>query len=322
MNPSISQARDRHSDPYLRSLRLNAKFMKSYGDRYVDVASYSPTIARSTLTSDEIGAVMMRHRDSVRAYPGPGLTDLRVKFVDFLNRIYGIEVSPSSEIAVCAGVTQAYDATSRSFDGRYVFVPQYAIPPAKAIPVANGNELIEIPMSTDSFELDLDKFEQAILATPEQERKYVYLNFPNNPTGANITLNDVQRILGIAREANVPIVHDHDIYFASYSPDKPIISFLQSQDAEPYCVELYTFTKEFGLPGLRVGLAVGHQELISKIRIHNDEFKVMPLELSQHIAVAALEKVEPTDIQRQMQQTASYLIQNFRRLGEVTSIGV
>ncbi|MGT2907077.1 aminotransferase class I/II-fold pyridoxal phosphate-dependent enzyme [Streptococcus dentiloxodontae] len=97
-----------------------------------------------------------------------------------------------------------------------------------------------------------------------EKAKLLFLNYPNNPTGAGATKEFFDETVTFARENNIVVAHDFaysDISFKGKSP-----SFLQSSGAKEVGIEIYTLSKTFNMAGFRLAFAVGNKEVISLLK--------------------------------------------------------
>lgn len=112
-----------------------------------------------------------------------------------------------------------------------------------------------------------------ISPTIKTAAKLLYLNYPNNPTGAQATVSFFEETVAFAKENQLQVVHDF-AYGALGDGDKAPISFLQTPEAKEVGVELYTLSKTFNMAGWRVGFAAGNKEIIQAINLLQDHLFV------------------------------------------------
>lgn len=101
----------------------------------------------------------------------------------------------------------------------------------------------------------------------------MYLNYPNNPTGAIANLDFFQETVTLAKENDIAIVHDFAYGGIGFDGVKPV-SFLQADGAKDVGIEMYTLSKTYNMAGWRVGFAVGNSKIIEAINIIQDHLFV------------------------------------------------
>lgn len=314
INPSFLAARTEFNEIYKDFLFISDYYQKIYGKRYVDLftaSTFSNVVPSLISTEDYINE--LKKDAYYQEYPSPsGDNELVNSFINFIKRVYHLDFS-SYEIMVCQGTMQAIDAISCVLNGKIVFVIDSTVTFAKSIPTANGNEVVLV--KTNDGIIDFDDLENKIKAYDAQEEMYLYLNYPNNPTGAQLTKAEFSKVIDITQKYGLKIVHDHDICFTSYDPERPSISIFEDKRAINNCIEIYTLSKELGLSGLRVGVIVGNREFIQMVRYHNYEMNIMIPSLNQRLAAYALQRVNPEIISRKIQASMKSLVNGFRALG-------
>jgi len=169
----------------------------------------------------------------------------------------------------------------------------------------------------NDFKLDIAELE----SKTSRKTRYVWLNFPSNPTGQVITLEELAKCVDYARKHDLILIHDNcyaDIAFESVPP-----SILQVPGAKEYCVEIGSFSKAFSFAGLRMGWIAGNRDVIAalaKVKSQMDSGMWVPL---QKIGAYALTN---TDTAWHAQMIESYkrrrdiVAEKFRALGCTVTI--
>jgi L-glutamine---4-(methylsulfanyl)-2-oxobutanoate aminotransferase len=127
-------------------------------------------------------------------------------------------------------------------------------------------------------------------AIPEeilQKAKLMFLNYPNNPTGAIADLNFFNETIQLAQTHDLCIVHDFAYGAIGFDGHKPI-SFLQSPGAKDVGIEIYTMSKSYNMAGWRIGFAVGNPSVIEAINLIQDHLYVSIFGAVQEAAAEAL----------------------------------
>jgi len=118
--------------------------------------------------------------------------------------------------------------------------------------------------------------------------KVLWLNYPNNPTGAVAGLDFFERVVRFARKYDVAVCHDGpytEVAFDGYRP----VSFLQAVGAREVGVEFHSFSKSYNMTGWRIGMVVGNATLVDALmRVKSNLDSGIPQAI-QRMAIAALE---------------------------------
>jgi len=117
--------------------------------------------------------------------------------------------------------------------------------------------------------------------------KLLYLNYPNNPTGAVANLDFFNQTVKLAKKHEITVMHDFAYGAIGFDGKKPV-SFLQADGAKDIGVEMYTLSKTYNMAGWRVGFAVGNPTIIEAINLIQDHLYVSLFPAVQKAAIAAL----------------------------------
>jgi len=210
---------------------------------------------------------------TVNRYPDSGQYEL----TNAIAQHHGVD--PAS-VWVGAGSSEVLRCTALSVGGpgtNAVFAHPSFVMYQIATRVAHG-EPIAVPLD-DNFDHDLD----AMLAAITGETTIAYVCNPNNPTGGILSGSDVRVFIDTVDES-VTIVIDEA--YAEYVTDQAFESMLHLSLSKPNVLVARTFSKIYGLAGLRVGFGVGHPDLIDSLRTTQPPFAVTAP--AQAAALAAL----------------------------------
>lgn len=228
-------------------------------------------------------------------YPDPHSRALKAR----VSQLKGIE---TERIFVGNGSDEAIDLLVRAFvpagDAVVITPPTYGMYGVAAR--SHGAEVLEAPLRRD-FSLDLDALERA----GEQAGKLIFLCSPNNPTGNQLSLGDIESVL--ARTSGVVVVDEAYIDFASGPSACALLG------AYPRLVVLQTLSKAWGMAGIRIGLAFGDPVVIqalSKLKL--------PYNINSLSQEAALERL--ADTARYSEQVGVVLAERQRIIGELASL--
>ncbi len=215
-----------------------------------------------------------------------GIAKLRAAITDWYRRNYQVELDPETEAIVTIGAKEgiAHLALALLEPGDLVLVPNpsYPIHPFSAI-IAGANVCsARLDLEADFFECLLESFHQS-WPLP----KLLVLSFPHNPTTAVVEKDFFQKVVALAQEHNVTVVHDFayaDLVFDGYRAP----SFLQIPGAKEVGVEFFTLSKSYSMPGWRVGFAVGNRQVIAalaRIKSYLDYGVFQPIQIASIIAL-------------------------------------
>lgn len=223
------------------------------------------------------------HRYSVSR----GIPRLRRAITSWYKTKFDVELDPETEAIVTIGSKEglAHLALATLGPGDAVLVPNPAYPIHPYGVVIAGADIRHVPLTAD---VDFfSELEQAIKNTYPKP-KMLILNFPGNPTAATADLEFFQKVVDIAREEEIWVVHDiayAEITFDGYEPP----SILQVDGAKDVAVEFYSLSKTYNMPGWRVGFMCGNPTLVAalaRIKSYLDYGMFTPIQVA---AIHALE---------------------------------
>ncbi|RNF40312.1 pyridoxal phosphate-dependent aminotransferase [Planococcus salinus] len=200
--------------------------------------------------------------------PFRGMKRLRHAAVEFYQREYGVEIDPDLEVAIMGGTKIGLVELPLALlnEGDSLLLPDPGYPD-----YLSGAPLAGIDYDTFQLKAEND-FLPDYREVPEavrQRSKLMYLNYPNNPTGAVATKEFFDDTVKFAKENNIAVVHDFAYGGIGYEGQKPV-SFLQSEGAKEVGVEMYTLSKTYNMAGWRIGFAVGHSKMIEALNLIQD----------------------------------------------------
>ncbi|MET0218373.1 MAG: alanine transaminase [Burkholderiales bacterium] len=235
------------------------------------------------------------HRYSV----SKGIPRLRRAICSWYKQRYDVDLDFDSEAIVTIGSKEgiAHLALATLDTGDIVLVPNPSYPIHIYGPVISGADIRHVPIArgVDFF----DELQRAIKDSYPKP-KMLILNFPSNPTTQCVELAFFERVVELAREHHIYVVHDlayADIVFDGYHAP----SILQVPGAREVAVEFFTLSKSYNMPGWRVGFMVGNRELVAalgRIKSYHDYGTFTPIQVASIVALEG-----PQDAVRQICQT-------------------
>ena len=231
-----------------------------------------------------------RRPDTHRYSLSRGIPRLRKAICDWYKRKYDVDLDMDSEAIVTIGSKEGLAhlalATVEAGDAVLVPNPSYPIHPYGF--VIAGADIRHVPLvKGGDFFAEIEKAIKNSWPKP----KMLVINFPGNPTTQCVDLDFLTRVVAIAKEHNIWVVHDvayADIVFDGYKAP----SILQVPGAKDIAVEFYSLSKSYNMPGWRVGFMVGNNELVSalaRMKSYLDYGMFTPIQVA---AIVALEQCD------------------------------
>lgn len=228
-----------------------------------------------------------KREDTHRYSVSKGIPRLRRAICNWYKSRFNVELDPETEAIVTIGSKEglAHLALATLGPGDIVLVPNPAYPIHPYGVVIAGADLRHVPLvpGVDFFE----ELHKAIIESWPKP-KMLIINFPGNPTSQCVDLDFFEKIIALAKEHNIWVVHDIayvDIVFDGYVAP----SILQVNGAKDIAVEFFSMSKSYNMPGWRVGFMCGNKELVSalaRIKSYLDYGTFTPIQIA---AIAALE---------------------------------
>ena len=228
-----------------------------------------------------------RRGDTHRYSMSKGIPRLRKAITNWYKTRYDVELDPEREAIVTIGSKEgsAHLALATLDTGDLVMVPNPSYPIHIYGPVIAGADIRHIPMTPG-----VDFFQEIETAIRNHwpKPKMLILNFPSNPTTQCVELDFFEKVVAMAKEYGIWVVHDiayADIVFDGYQAP----SILQVKGAKDIAVEFFTLSKSYNMPGWRVGFMVGNPTLcaaLARIKSYHDYGTFTPIQVA---AITALE---------------------------------
>ena len=198
-------------------------------------------------------------------YPeSEGLDRFREAVAAWYGRRFGVELSPQREVLTLIGAKEGIGHLPLALvdPGDVVLIPDPAYPVYRAGTVFAGGEPYEMPLRRENaFLPDLDAIPESI----RQRARLMFINYPNNPTGAVAPLDFYRDVVAFAQRYNIVVAQDNtysEISFDGYRPP----SFLEVPGAKDVGVEFHSLSKTFNMTGWRIAFAVGRADVVDALR--------------------------------------------------------
>ena len=221
-------------------------------------------------------------------YPeSEGLPELRRAVAQWYEERFGVTLDPDKEILPLIGAKEGIGHAALCFidPGDVALVPDPGYPVYSVGTMFAGGECHWMPLVEENQWLpDL----KAIPSEVADRAKAMWLNYPNNPTGAIAGEDFFEDVVDFAKRHDVPVLHDAPYTEVAYDDYRPM-SFLQAPGAKDVGIEFHSLSKSYNMTGWRIGMAVGNAEMINALmRVKSNLDSGIPQAI-QHAAIEALQ---------------------------------
>ncbi|MCX6334328.1 MAG: LL-diaminopimelate aminotransferase [Bacteroidia bacterium] len=229
-----------------------------------------------------------------RWYADNGIPEFQEAAAKYLETVYGITgINPSEQIVHGIGSKPALAMLPLCFinPGDYLLTTVPGYPVTATYTKYLGGEVFNLPLlESNSFFPDFSIVPQNIL----KKAKLLYLNYPNNPTGAVATPEFFKQVVAFARKNNIVVIHDAPYAALTYDGYKPL-SFLSAEGAMEVGIEVHSLSKAFNMTGWRIGFVCGNKKAVNAYATVKDNTDSGQFRAIQKAAVKALGHLEITD---------------------------
>ena len=214
-----------------------------------------------------------------------GLSELKIEISKYLDRRFDLKYDPSDEIMITVGGSEAIDGALRAMldAGDEVILPQPSyVSYEPCIVLADGVPVIVELKEENDFKLTREQLEKAVT----DKTKILIMPFPNNPTGAIMTKEELQPIVDFVIEHDLFVISDEIYSELTYSGNHVSIGAFPGMKERTIVIN--GFSKSYAMTGWRLGYACGPQVILKQIlKIHQFAIMCAPT-TSQYAAVEAL----------------------------------
>ena len=201
--------------------------------------------------------------------PNGGTAEFRKAISDYYFKRFGVSLNPSSEVLALIGSKEGLFHFTQVLvnPGDLVLVPDPSYPVYAGSTIIAGGEVINFPLlQENNFLPDLENIHQEIV----QKAKIMWINYPNNPTGAVASLDYFEKLIRFAHKNNIIIAHDApyvEVCFDGYVAP----SIMQIPGAKEVAVEFNSLSKSYNMAGWRIGMVVGNPDIIRYIHTYKSQ---------------------------------------------------
>ncbi|MEE3471656.1 MAG: aminotransferase class I/II-fold pyridoxal phosphate-dependent enzyme [Butyrivibrio hungatei] len=243
-----------------------------------------------------------------------GLKELRTEVSEYIKRTQGVSYDPLKEIFITVGGSEAIDLALRAMidPGDEVLIPQpsYVSYEPCAI-LADATPVIIELKEENQFRLTAEE----VLEKVTDKTKILVLPFPNNPTGAVMEKEDLEKIAAVVREKDLYIISDEIYGELTYNGKH--VSIVSLPGMKERTILINGFSKAYAMTGWRLGYACGPEEIMTQmVKIHQFAIMCAPT-TSQYAAVEALKNGDEDVMmmREQYNHRRRYLLNEFKRIG-------
>jgi alanine-synthesizing transaminase len=259
--------------------------LRRAGEDVVDLGFGNPDLPSPPVAVEKLREAVLNPRNH-RYSSSRGIPNLRRAICELYDRRFGVVLDPERQaltsIGAKEGLAHLMWVLVEPGDAAVVPSPSYPIHPFA--PVFAGAVVEQVPMGAGEDLLG-NVVEACERCRPRP--RVLVLSFPHNPTTAVVDRDFMQRMVDLARERELVVVHDFayaDIAFDGHVPP----SILQAEGAEDVAVELYTLTKSFSMAGWRVGFVLGNAAVVqalARLKSYLDYGTFQPIQIASIVAM-------------------------------------
>lgn len=259
-------------------------------------------------------AIQVLERKQIVYGANKGIELLRKTICDRIKKKCGVEYCSENEIIVTVGGSEAIDLAIRGIvdPGDEVLVVEPCFVCYAPLVELMGGVAVPVPTRIENnFKLTLDDFKDKVT----DRTKMIIMPFPNNPTGAVMTREDLEPIAEFLRDTNIMVLSD-EIY-SELTYGRKHTSIIELDGMKERTIYVNGFSKAYAMTGWRLGYVTAPEPIISQIaKIHQYGIMCSPY-ISQNAAVEALNSCdsEIAKMRDEYDTRRRYLVNEFNRIG-------
>lgn len=259
-------------------------------------------------------AIQVLERKHIIYGPNKGISPLREAVSKKIEKKHSIKYCPENEILITVGGSEAIDLALRGIidPGDEVLVVEPCFVCYAPLVELAGGVPVSVPTRIENnFKLTLNDFKDKIT----DKTKLLIMPFPNNPTGAVMTKEDIEPIAEFLRNTDIMVLSD-EIY-SELTYGRKHYSIIEAEGMSERTIYVNGFSKAYAMTGWRLGYVAAPEPIISQIaKIHQYGIMCSPY-ISQNAAVEALESCD-SEVVKMVDEyniRRRYLVNEFNRLG-------
>lgn len=253
---------------FFASLNQKIAALKAQNVDVIRIDMGSPDLPPADFIIEALSA-SARRPDTHGYTPNGGTPGFRQAVAEYYQKRFGVEIDPKSEVLCLLGSKEGLFNLAQVIlnPGDGSLVPDPGYPVYSAGSKIAGASIYPLPLVAENqFLPDLD----AIPDEVADNAKILWLNYPNNPTGAIATMDFFEKAVEFAHKHHVVIAHDApyaDVCFDGYRAP----SILQVPGAKEVTVEFNSLSKAYNMAGWRLGMAVGNAQVIGYLNTYKSQ---------------------------------------------------
>ena len=254
-------------------------------------------------------------KGATRYTANAGLASLRAEICNFYARKYNVEYNPKTEALVTVGGSEGIDMAIRSVispGDDVLLVEPCFVCYRPIVEICGGNVITINTKAEDNFKLTAEEIEKAV--TPKT--KLIIMLYPNNPTGAVMRKDDLNKISEVIKKHDLLVLTD-EIYSALTYGNETHTSIASLPEMKERTIVINGFSKTYSMTGWRLGYALAPAEIIAQMtKLHQFAIMSAPTN-SQHAAIEALKNGD-SDIEKMREEydlRRRYTVSRFNEMG-------
>ena len=215
-----------------------------------------------------------------------GLPELRQAIANWYKKRFDVSLDADKEVLPLIGSKEGVAHIAWCFidPGDTALVPDPAYPVFAVSTMLAGGEPYYMPLvAENNFLPDLDTIPAHVL----EKAKLLWINYPNNPTGAVADIDFFNKVVKFARQHGLAVCHDApytEVAFDGYQP----VSFMQAEGAKEVGVEFHSLSKSYNMTGWRIGMVVGSAAMVNALKVLKSNLDSGIPQAIQYAAIEAL----------------------------------
>lgn len=258
---------------------------KANGQEVISFAIGDPDIGTPAHIIDRL-CREAQEKENHRYPESAGLPELRRAIAGWYKSRFDVSLDPDKEVLPLIGAKEGIAHIALCFidPDDVALVPDPGYPPYSIGTLLAGGRPYYLPLTEQNDYLpDFD----SLPAETAKAARLLWINYPNNPTGAVAGLDFFNKTAEYARKNDILVCHDAPYTEVSFDDYRPP-SFLQAEGAKEVGVEFHSFSKSYNMPGWRIGMVVGNAEMVTALKtLKSNLDSGIPLAI-QYAAIEAL----------------------------------
>jgi LL-diaminopimelate aminotransferase len=247
--------------------------------------------------------------------PYEGIPEFKQAVADWYKTRFNVDLDPKNEVISLIGSKEGIAHIFLAFldNDDYALIPDPCYPVFRIAPLFAGGIAYPVPLLEENkFLPDLENIDKKVL----KRSKMLFLNYPNNPTGAIASKGFYEYAVNFALENDLLICSDlaySEVAFNGYKP----ASILEIPDAKKTAIEFHSLSKTYSITGFRIGMAVGNAEAVKalsqiKTNIDSGIYKAI-----QYAGVTALTSSQEKTVEYSQifEKRRDIMVEGLRELG-------